>query len=444
MLMLINNRIRDQLRGFWVIPGGVAIAYAVLALVLLRLDRSSSNVGAGFGFGGDAGAARSVLSSVAGGVISMTSLTLSLTIVTLQLASSQFTPRALKNLLGDRINQVVAGSFLGTVAYALLILRSVREDDEQDPGFVPALSVTVGIGLALLALALLLVFVHHVGQIIKVEHIAAAIGRSSLATADRLHPEPYGRPVAGPGDRMRPSEPAGEVTPTRPGYVEAVDLDGVVGTLQGKAERVEVLLAPGDFATPAQPIVLVWPRSALGEDDVKAVRRAITVSTERDLRNDIGFGIRQLADIALRAVSPGINDPTTAVTCIGYITAVMERLAVRDLPGPERITVDRGIELHARAVAFESHLDTGFLEIFRSSSDVRLHAALAEGLRRVAAAAAAGGASDREAAALDLAETILSSALDSAPSARAESELQDDRDALASHGGKSLRPDRLR
>jgi uncharacterized membrane protein len=261
MRLLLSTRLRNQLQGFWVVPGAVAIAYAVLATVLLEVDRASSNIGPGFGFGGDAAAARGVLSSVAAGVISMASLTLSLTIVTLQLASSQFTPRAMKNLLSDRINQVVAGSFLGTVAYALLVLRGVREDDEQAPGFVPALSVTVCIGLALLALALLLVFVHHVGQIIKVEHIAASIARNSLRTTDRLYPEPYGEPADG-AEAARASGPPGEVRPRRPGYVERIAPDRLTSVLRGRAERIEILLAPGDFATPRQPAVLVWPASA--------------------------------------------------------------------------------------------------------------------------------------------------------------------------------------
>ena len=443
MRHLFNIRLRDQLQGFWVIPGAVAVGYALLAVVLLRIDRASSNVGPGFAFGGDADAARSVLASVASGVISMTSLTLSLTIVTLQLASSQFTPRALKNLLADRVNQVVAGAFLGTVAYALLVLRGVREDDQQDPGFVPALSVTVCIGLALLALALLLVFVHHVGQIIKVEHIAASIGRASLRAADRLYPEPYGEPADDLGP-ARSAGPPGEVVPSRPGYVEVVALDQLAAALEGRAERIEVLLAPGDFATPGQPAVLVWPASALGKDQRRAVQRAVTVSSERDLRNDIGFGIRQLADIALRAVSPGVNDPTTAVTCIGYITAVLERLAARDLPGPERIAADHGVQLHARVVTFEAHLETGFLEIARSADDPRVQEALIEGLRRVAATARAGGAPRRARAALALAQQIADSAADSATMSRDESRLQHDLDRLSAGADPGLQPRRLR
>jgi uncharacterized membrane protein len=443
MQLLSSVRLRDQLQGFWVVPGAVALGYAVLAVVLLRLDRASSNVGRGFGFGGDAAAARSVLGSVASGVISMTSLTLSLTIVTLQLASSQFTPRALKNLLADRINQVVAGAFLGTVAYALLVLRAVREDDQEDPGFVPALSVTVCIGLALLALALLLVFVHHVGQIIKVEHIAASIGRSSLRAADRLYPEPYGEPADDTGPPRAPGPP-GEVMPSRPGYVEVIALDRLTTALQGRAERIEVLLAPGDFATPGQPAVLVWPSSALDEGRRRAVQRAVTVSSERDLRNDIGFGIRQLADIALRAVSPGVNDPTTAVTCIGYITAVLERLAARDLPGPERIAADSGVQLHARVVTFEAHLETGFLEIARSADDPRVEEALIEGLRRVAAAARAGGALDRARAALALAQQIADVAVDSATASRDEERLQHDLHRLSAGADPEPLPRRLR
>ena len=443
MQLFFLTRLREQLQGFWIVPGAVALGYAGLAVVLLALDRSSSNVGPGFGFGGDAAAARSVLASVASGVISMASLTLSLTIVTLQLASSQFTPRALKNLLADRVNQSVAGAFLGTVAYALLVLRAVREDDQEDPGFVPALSVTVCIGLALLALALLLVFVHHVGQIIKVEHIAADVGRATLRAADRLYPEPYGEP-ADEAELPPAAGPPAEVAPRRPGYVDVISLDRLASALQGRADRVEVLLAPGDFATPGQPAVLVWPSAALGARERKALQRAVSVSSERDLRHDVGFGIRQLADIALRAVSPGVNDPTTAVTCIGYITAVLERLAARGLPAAQRRVADDAIVLRARVVTFEAHLETGFLEIARFADDPRVAEALIEGLRRVAAAARGCGAPDRERVALALAQQIAESAADSATMVRDQSRLEHDVDRLSAGLAPALHPRRLR
>lgn len=405
MPSLSSTRLKDQLQGFWLVPSVVAVGYGALAVVLLRVDRDSGGMGPGFGFGGDAAAARSLLSSVAAGVMSMTSLTLSLTILTLQLASSQFTPRALKTLLSDRVNQVIAGAFLGTVAYALLVLRVVRENDEQAAGFVPALSVTVGIGLTLLALVLLLVFIHHVGQIIKVEHIASSIARSSLKTAGRLYPRPYGGP-AGDDPPARPPGPAGEVRPRRPGYVETIALERISSAVQGRAEQVEVLLAPGDFATPGQPAVLVWPATALGDQQEKAIRRAVTVSSERDVRDDIGFGLRQLVDIALRAVSTGINDPTTAVTCVGYITAVLERLATSEMPGPEHSADNHGVWVRAHLVPFETHLETGYLELSQSADSPRVQEALLEGLRRVAGAARAGGADDRERAALALAARI--------------------------------------
>ena len=424
MRALLVSRVREQLAGFWVVPGGVALGYAALALLLIQVDRASGDVGPGFGFGGDAAAARGLLSSVAGGIISMTSLTLSLTIVTLQLASSQFTPRALNNLLGDRTNQVVAGAFVGTVAYALLVLRVVREDTEQDPGFVPALSVTVCIGLALLALGLLLLFVHHIGQIIKVERIAAEIAHDSLRTAERLYPEPHGE-AASPRAVGWPGAP-GKVPPSRPGYVQTIALKDIAGALDGRAERVEVLLAPGDFATPGQPVVLVWPPEALGQDQVRGIQRALAVGDERDLRNDIGFGIRQLADIALRAVSPGVNDPTTAVTCIGYLTAILERLAGHEMPANERQFAEHGVQLRARQVPFESHLETAFLEIARyASSDARVVGALLDGLRRVARAAAGAGAVAREQAALHLAHEIGDAAVEAASLPRDQARLRE-------------------
>jgi uncharacterized membrane protein len=264
-----------------------------------------------------------------------------------------------------------------------------------------------------------------------------------LKAAHRLYPEPYGEPADESG--APPSAgPPGEVTPARPGYVEVVALDRLTTVLQGRAERVEVLLAPGDFATPGQPAVLVWPSSALGERQRKAIRRAVAVSSERDLRDDVGFGIRQLADIALRALSTGVNDPTTAVTCIGYITAILERLAARDMPRPQRRAADHGIVLRARVVPFEDHLETGFLEIARFADDPRVAEALIEGLRRVAFAARTCGAPERERAALTLAQQIADSAVDSASMSRDRGRLQHDVDLLSAGAAPELQPRRLR
>ena len=150
MITAVRIRLREVLSGFWAVPGLVAAALAGFALLLIQVDQGAAGRGGRFFlYGGDAAAARDVLSTLAGSMITVAGLTLSLLIVTLTLTSSQFTPRAIKNLLADRVNQIVAGAFVGTVGYCLLVLRVVRADTGRPggTGFVPALSVTVAIGL---------------------------------------------------------------------------------------------------------------------------------------------------------------------------------------------------------------------------------------------------------------------------------------------------------
>jgi uncharacterized membrane protein len=144
----VRARLRNLLQGFWFVPGLIAIALGALSFVVISIDRAAGPRGLSGAFDGDASAARSILSTIAGSLITVAGLAFTLTVVTLQLVSSQFTPRALRNFLGDRLNQLTAGSFVGIFLYCLLVLRSVRTRVEGQDGFIPALSVTVAILLA--------------------------------------------------------------------------------------------------------------------------------------------------------------------------------------------------------------------------------------------------------------------------------------------------------
>jgi len=373
-------RFRNLLHGFWLVPGAVAAAVAGSALVLVEIDDAGGDKGVGF-FPGDAEAARVVLSVVAASLITVAGLAFSITIVTLQLVSSQFTPRALRSLLGDRTNQVVAGMFVGIFGYCLLVLRSVRQE------FVPSLAVSVAIALGLVGLALLLLFIHHVGQTIKVDDICGRVAGETLNAADRLYPEPFGEPEPAP---VVLSGPAAHVYADRAGWVRAVGLDRLAERSPG-AESVEVLVVPGDFVTPARPVAAVRPPEAA----TPQASVAFEISRERDLEQDVGFGIRQLVDIAVRALSPSVNDPTTAVTCVGYLGAVLERLAGKRTPETDR-RAGAGVLVRAPGPPFERLLDEAFLEIGRhGQDDPRVVCAALEALERVGAVAAAVGASDR-------------------------------------------------
>lgn len=412
---------QNLIAGFWLVPGAVATVIAASAFLFVEIDRAAGKEGVGIGFDGDAGAARDILSTIAGSLITVAGLTFSLTIVVLTLISSQFTPRALRGFLGDRVNQVVAGAFVGIFLYCLLVLRSVRGGGDGE-GFVPALSVTVAIALGLLTLVLLLLFIHHMGQSIQASHIAARVARQTLAAVDRLYSERYGAsPEEEDPDEIVRSWLADEdpatVTPARSGHVLLVDLDAILKASGGA--RVHVPVRPGDFVTEDDALVTIWPAEAL-EATRSSLRRAIPVENERDLRQDVSYGLRQLTDIALKALSPGINDPTTAVTCIGYLRAALGRLAARAIPAATVRRID-GRVVVADNRSFEEYADAAFSEIGRyASANARVVVVLLAAVRSIGCAARCAGALERVPALAEMGEAIAAPAIEGAGATRDE------------------------
>lgn len=389
---------RNTLDGFWFVPGALALAHVALAVLLIQVDRATGNErGVRYGFGGDADAARDVLTTIAGSLITVAGLAFSITIVVLTMVSSQFTPRALRSFLADRVNQVVAGSFVGIFAYSLVVLRAVRGGDVTDR-FVPGLSVSVAILLGLVALALLLVFIHHMGQSVQLAHIVARIGRETLGAIDVLYPERYGREAATPAaelvERWRADGEPAVVRPGRPGYVQALEPERIIERVAAPGVRVRVVARPGDFVTEAAPLVEIWPASAVTEEDADAVRSCVTVASEREVGQDAAFGLRQLTDIALRGLSPGVNDPSTALAALGYIRAALERLAERDVPAGERRIGDVTVVLESRT--FDEFVEEPVGELARyAAASARVATAVLDLLASVGAQVRAADATGR-------------------------------------------------
>jgi uncharacterized membrane protein len=414
---LLRGRLHDVLRGLWFVPGVVTAGFAGLALLLVRIDRTAGTDGVDIAFGGSASAARTILSTVAASVITVAGLAFSLTIITLQLVSQQFSPRATRTFLGDRPTQISAGVFLGVFVYCLLVLRAVREEEFGE--FVPGLAVTMAIALGAAGIAVLLFFIHNTARSIEVTSIAARIAGETLAAIDVLYPAPYGRPVPDgdeeepvptvPGDRCR------QVFPDRAGYVRHVDVDSLVRGLPDWVERVDVHPAPGEFVTESRPLATTRPAGPREDGALeRRVRAAVPVGRERDVRDDAVYGFQQLADIALRALSPGLNDSTTAVTCADYISACLERLCGRAFPSALRRYPDAGVEVAVRRPRFGDFLRV-LRDVGRSAPhEPRVVAALLRGAARAAAVASEGGAGDRAAALLDVAEQIAAPAIEEA------------------------------
>ena len=222
------------------VPGLMVVVFAVLGIVLVEVDKALDLDGASWCSQGDGSAARTVLSVIAGSLITVAGLTFSITMVVLQLAASQFSPRILRTFFSDRLTQITIGTYVGTFVYAILVLRAVGSFG--DPGFVPRLSVTVASLLGIAAVILLIVFLNHVSRMIQVSHVSANIARDTLARDRGALPRRVRRAGRRRGRRrlLAPwrEERAGPCEASRPGYVQRVGIDDLVGEIAGRVDRV--------------------------------------------------------------------------------------------------------------------------------------------------------------------------------------------------------------
>lgn len=420
----IRLRLRKLRYGFLFGPGLIALGFIGLAVAILVVERAASANGIPFVFDGDASAARSVLATIATSLITVAGVAFSITVVTLQLVSQQFTPRALRNFLADRVNQLMAGVFVGVFAYCLVMLSAVRDVEEAGvEGFVPALGVSVAMVLALLALGVLLVFIHHMSQSIQVSQIAADVAESTLSSLDAIYPEPFAEPAdRDAGELLESWHAHGDpqaVMPWRNGYVQSIALDRVSDAFDagGGPLRLHLRLAPGGFARTDEPIALVWGGG--DRDFRRQVRALVVIGSEREVQQDTLYGVRQLADIAMRAISPSINDPTTAETCIGYMRAILVRLAGRSFPARVRRYADHDVEVVTERDDFGDFIEVALVEVGRyASRDGRIATALLSTAIAVARTAVECDALERLLPLREAARTIAEPARENLPNER--------------------------
>jgi uncharacterized membrane protein len=327
------QRIAFQLRNsLWFIPALWVMGAGCLAILATWIDSVTPAIGRDLPlvFGGGPDGARSVLSSIAGSTITVAGVTFSITIVALQLASSQFSPRVLRDFMRDRLSQSVLGSFIGTFFYSLVVLRSIRSADETGPEFVPAVAVTLGIAFAVLAVAMLVYFIHHISTRIQVSSIVAGIAHATERAIERAMEDdgsyqrvPEGERQHGLSHAERPDGEPGRLPAATSGYLQLIDRRGIVATTDELDLVVRLELRPGDWVQEGAPLFVVWPAGAADDELADRLHERVTIGAERSLEQDPAFGLRQLVDVAVKALSPGINDPTTARECIGRITQVL-------------------------------------------------------------------------------------------------------------------------
>jgi len=385
-LQRLAFRLRNSL---WFIPGLWVIGAGLLAFVMTWLDSVTPDFDRSLPlvFGGGPDGARSVLSSIAGSTITVAGVTFSITIVALQLASSQFSPRVLRDFMRDRVSQSVLGSFIGAFFYALLVLRSIRSADETGPEFVPSLAVTTAIVLAVVAVVMLIYFIHHISTRIQVSSIVGGIASATERAFERQDdPDADGGARVHRSDAELPDGEAQAVAAAQPGYLQLVDRDGLVDLARELDLVLRLEVAPGDWVQRGAPVISVWPAASGSEQLTRRLNGCLTYGPERSLDQDPAFGLRQLVDVAVKALSPGINDPTTARDCISRVTQVLLAAGRAGQPRTQHTDDEGRLRLVERSRGFAELVSLGFDEIRHHGTRIpEVAIALGDALRALGA-----------------------------------------------------------
>ncbi|MGO9754366.1 MAG: DUF2254 domain-containing protein [Solirubrobacteraceae bacterium] len=320
MLPLPSVWRRDALRtNLWFVP-----VLEVLGAVALFLVTHAIDVAAYHGtvklpswvIFGSADAARTVLTALAAAVITVVGIVFSITIVTLTLASTQFGPRMLRNFIRDRGTQFTLGTFVATFVYATLVLISIGPGDH-----VPHLSITVAVVLVMVSMGVLIYFIHHIAASIQLPNVIASIAGELSRAIDAESVDGDVRFEAGPSVAellLRMSERGGEVQAPASGYLQFIRHNLLVGLAAERGAVIRLEHRPGHFIVRGHPIATVWPPDTAPSVS-RALRRAHITGTTRTLVQDLAFAVDQLVEIAIRALSPAVNDTFTALTCIDWL-----------------------------------------------------------------------------------------------------------------------------
>ena len=327
------SQLLDRMRqNLWLAPTLTVVVSTAAALAMVALDAAQPELGKRIPllFRGGPESGRGLLGAIAGSTITIAGVTFSITMVVLQLTSSQFSPRVLRNFMRDRGNQLVLAAFIGAFTYAMVVLGTITSEGAEGPGFVPATAITGALLLVFVAMAMFIYFIHHIATAIQVSHIAASIARETLATIDQEYPAPYGAPPEEwadplPGAQWLRCDAAGS------GYLEEVDHADAVALAAKHDIVLRLEVRPGLWVQRDAPLFSVSPPERAHDELRDRLSQLVSLGDQRSMRHDIGFGIQQLVDVGLRAISPGINDPTTATTCIDRLTEILVAIGRRDL-----------------------------------------------------------------------------------------------------------------
>ena len=333
----LRQRWSNLRSSFWFMPSLIVVDSIVVALALIEADSAwGDHLRAQwprlFGVGAEGG--RQILSTLAGSMMTVMGITFSMTLLALTLASSQYTSRILRNFMRSRVTQVTLGIFAGIFVYCLIVLRTIHGGEAE---FVPSLAVFFAFVMAIGGVGVLIFFIHHIASSIQASSIIASISHETIAAIERLFPEKPGHgpeEVEGQEQALRSLDKRTwyAVPAAVSGYIQSVDNDALLGLARDNKTIVRMERGIGAFVvqnTALASLALTYPPD---QEMTAALNGAYSISRQRTVEQDPAFGIRQIVDMALKALSPGVNDSSTAVMCVDYLTAILARLTVQQFP----------------------------------------------------------------------------------------------------------------
>jgi uncharacterized membrane protein len=346
---LLVARLRGSL---WPLPLLAVTIAVALGILIPRLDEAVESGDPGhpltFVFGGGPAAARDLLAAIAGSLISVTGVTFSLTVVALQLGSSQYSPRLLQTFGSDRVVQLTLAQLVGTFVYALTVLRTVRtaEATEGEDAFVPRLSISLAYLATLGSVAALVIFLGHLARSLRVETMLRDVHDEARATWSRALSEDDEEPG---GVCPSPTGTAVALAARGSGFVVGMDEDLLVGAARRAGVTLQLVPRMGDSVVEGTPVAHAWQPDGAAPADLadlgRAVERGVRLAHEREPDRDVAYSLRKVVDIAGRALSPGINDSTTAVHALSHVSAMLGELLSRPAEVRRRHDQDGALRL---------------------------------------------------------------------------------------------------
>lgn len=361
---------------FWFVPLLIISFSIFLAIGLVSLDQGNSLSYDGIGrffFVNSADSARSILATLSGAMIGVAGTVFSVTLVVLTLASSQFGPRLITNFMYVRLNQVVLGSYISTYLYCLLVLNAIKETNGET--FTPALSILVAIIAALVNIILLIVFIHQMAISIQADKVIADISAIINRQIKTLFPTKMGNE---PKDEN--ALPAKEIKSKynhkvpikspKSGYLQYIDNTSLLEAVCSCESLIELHFRPGNYVVEDIEIGTLYTNSSMDEEQLKHISDQFVIGQMKNAQQDLEFSIHQMVEIAARALSPGINDPYTAMACIDNLTSTLCQLAQVNFPSRYRIDDENNLRIIVNISDFEGFLDASFNQIRQFSAGI--------------------------------------------------------------------------